>query len=239
MSSARWHRGLLKGLLIAGGAGALFVVVMGFAHTRAGRPLLALLGRTLLGGKTCPLGYDQAASPAAREATRARFAAAHRGDVAAASRPALGFALDRTSPDEVSAFMAGHRVACRRSTGMADLICDGVPSDALPAELGAAPPREVWFNFGADRRLISVVAVSQAPAAVPIGAAFTGATAAVARGAGPPAKVDGDPAGSWLMAGLLRQASAEFRFSDYYASARATNMGGRFVLTEEYRSLPN
>ena len=47
----------------------------------------------------------------------------------------------------------------------------------------------------------------------------------------------GDSAPSSLAAGLLRQASAEFRFSDYYAIARVTNMGDGFMLTEEYRSL--
>ena len=41
-----------------------------------------------------------------------------------------------------------------------------------------------------------------------------------------------------ISGGSLKQASAEYRFRDYYALARATNMGQGFALTEEYRSLP-
>ena len=50
-------------------------------------------------------------------------------------------------------------------------------------------------------------------------------------------RLDSDP--RVLTQGALRQASAEFRFRDYYALARATNLGQSFVLTEEYRALPD
>ena len=42
-----------------------------------------------------------------------------------------------------------------------------------------------------------------------------------------------------ITSGLLRQASAEYRFRDYYAIARATNLGDEYVLTEEYHALGN
>ena len=35
----------------------------------------------------------------------------------------------------------------------------------------------------------------------------------------------------------LRQATVEYRFSDYHALVRATNMGDGYVLTEEYTRL--
>jgi hypothetical protein len=59
----------------------------------------------------------------------------------------------------------------------------------------------------------------------------------VTREAGHAAASSGDP--SRLASGTLYQATAEYRFSNYFAVARATNMGPGtgYVLTEEYRSL--
>ena len=232
MSGARIRRGLVA---LAGG-GVLFVALMGFAHTRAGRPLLAAMGRVMHGG-ACPLGYDRAASPAQREAARTRFAATHRGEAPAASRPALGFALDETLRADVAAFMAARGITCRASTGLADLVCNEVPAEALPAQQERAVPRNLWFTFGQQQRLLSVVALSRAASAEPISAGFERVARGVAHDAGQLAAITGDATASALSSGVLRQATAELRFSDYYASARATNMGDGFLLTEEYRSL--
>ncbi|MBC8133006.1 MAG: hypothetical protein H7X95_08505 [Deltaproteobacteria bacterium] len=236
-----WRR-LLVGV---SAAAALFVGVMGFAHTSVGRPLLGSLGG-LFGEDACPLGYDKLASPAEREKARLRFAASHRGPAPAAKRPALGFELDRTLNSEVVSVMAAKGITCRSATAMADLVCENVQgggsSDSRSGDSHSGDshsPRTVWFNFGATNRLVSVVALSRHPQAQPISKAFAGVIDTVTRQAGPPTNINGDGAADFLAAGALRQASAEFRFSDYFASARATNMGDNFLLTEEYRSLVN
>lgn len=236
----RWLR-LTLGLV---GAAALVVAIMGFAHTPAGRPLLAGLGR-IFGDAACPLGYDKLASPAERENARRRFAASHRGASPANNRPALGFELDRTLRSEVVAFMASRRVACQAGTSVADLVCEKVSASALPvhdmvaASDGDWPLRTLWFNFGPSDRLVSVVALSRNPRAEPISAALTSTIGVLARQAGPATRIQGDVAAASLAGGALRQASAEFRFSNYYATTRATNLGDNFLLTEEYRSLLN
>jgi hypothetical protein len=227
-----------RGIGVIAASAVLFVGVMGFAHTRWGRPLLGVLGWAT-GGGVCPLGYDKKATPADREQARARFAATHRGAARADGRPALGFVLDQTHRSEVASFMAARGVACQAATSAADLVCDKVPGQALPAPFRGAPPRELWFNFGAQQQLISLVALSRDPAAQTISAAFTGVTGLLGREAGPATTTTGDGAAPALAAGSLSQASAEFRFTNYYASARATNMGNGFLLTEEYRSLSN
>ncbi len=48
---------------------------------------------------------------------------------------------------------------------------------------------------------------------------------------------DGDASAANLTAATLRQAMIEYRFKDYQAVVRATNLGDGFVLTEEYASL--
>jgi len=213
----------------------LFVGVMGFAHTAAGRPLLAVMGRMFRGG-SCPLGYDKKVTPAQRQLAAARFTATHRGTLPAAARPALGFTLGQTRRAEVVATLAARGVACAQGTS-ADLVCLRVPSESLPPAPPGTPPRELWFTFGARDQLLSVVALSREADPRAISDAFGAVTAWVGAQAGPATARAGEGSAAFLAAGALRQASAEFRFSNYYALARATNMGKDYLLTEEYRAL--
>jgi hypothetical protein len=241
--SRRWWRALGG----VAGASVLLVALVGVAHTAMARPVLRRLGLAMGGGgRGCPLGYDRQAKPADRENERARFRLSHQGTEPAATRPALGFVLGRTTRDEVKATLASLGVTCRESRAFADLTCDDVPNRAAWAgSPGVSAPlsRNMWFTFGVGRQLIAVVAISRDAHPGPISAAFSDVEDAIRRaaGAGAPAgavgRTSGDSSPSALAAGLLRQASAEFRFSNYYALARATNMGNGFMLTEEYRSL--
>lgn len=230
-------RASVRAAAALGGAAALFVGVVGFAHTPAGRPLLAALGRVAHGG--CPLGYDRAATPADRERAARAFAKAHPAERRALSRPALGFVLDETTSDQVLARMSAHGVTCRTSRGMADLTCNGVPASALPGASPGPATRNLWFTFGERHQLLSVVALSRAPEAAPISDAFltTERTLGQLAGAASVTRGSGDP--DSLAAGTLARASAEFRFANYYAAAQASNLGHGFLLTEEYRSLPD
>ncbi len=233
------RRGSLRNAALLIGGSALFLVgLIGFAHTRAGRPLLAVVGRAFRGG-SCPLGYDRAASAVTREQDRIRFAAAHRGSVRADVRPALGFDLDRTSRGQVLAFMTDRGITCRQATTVADLVCENVPNQVLGNNFSASQSRDLWFNFGIKNQLISLVAVSREATAPQVSAALAEVTGVIRRQAGPATRTSGGGDAQSMGAGLLRQASSEFAFANYYACARATNMGQDFMLTEEYRSLPN
>ena len=226
--------GSLAGLLVA------LTAVIGFAHTRPGRPLLAWLGKTTgFGVKSggCPLGYDRAATPQQREAQRAHFAASHGGTERAARRPALGFTLDHTTRDDVTAWAKTHGVACAAGTGPADLSCDDVPDALVPGAFRGVGHQSVWFTFGAQDRLVSVITVAQASSPDPVEATFAAITRDLDRETG--AASHGDTSADAITKGLLYQASAEYRFRDYYAVMRATNVGQGFALTEEYRSLPD
>lgn len=203
--------------------GLVASAALGFAHTRAGRPLLALLGR----GSTprCPLGYGPARAED-RVAARARFAATHRGTSAARSTSAMGLTLGSTTRLEVEAAVRGH---CERGRAH-DLECAQV-------DLAGESLEALWLDFEADRleALIAVRTVHDASAA---SAAFARAERTISASAGAPTGRQGEPTAAALGRGLLSQASVEYRFTDEYVLVRVTELApDRFTLTEEHRLL--
>ena len=87
-----------------------------------------------------------------------------------------------------------------------------------------------------------MIALRREKTAEPIAANFAEVNSALTEVAGAPVqgarcKVQGASTSQELKEGLLRQASAEYRFTNYYSFARASNMPDGFLLTEEYRSL--
>jgi hypothetical protein len=228
-------RALARTLAIGLGTTTLLVGLVGVAHTPVGRPFLGAITRMAHGG--CPFGYDQAMSPAQREHARRNFSASHHGERPAASRPALGFVLDHSTRNEVVARMAKHGITCTAGRGLSDLTCNAVPSSALGGSAAHAPDRNLWFTFGAKDQLLSVVAMSHDARPESISDAFAATRSALDEQTGAISALQGDADPRALSSGLLRQASAELRCSDYYALTRASNLGKSFALLEEYRSL--
>jgi hypothetical protein len=185
----------------------------------------------------CPFGYDKPMDPAGRERAQLIFASTHHGERRAANRPALGFVLGQTTRAQIMSQMLRRGITCRSGHGLSDLTCNAVPSAALDGGAPQAPARNLWLTFGTRQQLLSVIALSREAQPEPISAAFRRTRELLDREAGPVAQTHGNSEPRALSGGLLHQASAEFRFSDYYALARATNLGGGFLLTEEYRSL--
>lgn len=222
------------------GLGVVLTGLIGFAHTRSGRPLLRLLGRVYQpSAAACPLGYDKVASPEQKEAGRKHFAALHPGAGAVASKPALGFVLDQTRQEDVLAWAKAHQVACKVTKTTIDLECTDVPAELLPDGLRAVGAQAVWLSFGSGDKLISVTTVRRSKEPEAISTAFQQFNQTLAKTTGGTPVENGTGTVDELKRGLLSQSSAEFKFHNYYALARATNMGDGFVLTEEYRSLPD
>lgn len=210
------------------GAVAAFSVVatalIGFAHMPAGRPLLRLLGHASKAvGATCPLGFDRATTPTERRARRRGFAQRHAGALDAAQRPARGFSLDLTTKDEVVAWAATNHAVCKTGK-VVELDCSTSDDGSL-------------FTFDENAKLVELVSVRRMKTADAASEVFTADAKSLDARVGEASRLEGDAAPSVLGHGLLRQASAEYRFRDYYALLRATNMGDGFVITEEYRSL--
>jgi hypothetical protein len=224
--------------------GTTFTAVVGFAHTPRGKPLLALMGRSMgsheaaKGGK-CPFGYDVKESPVAKEAARRQFATSHAGADRAQTRPAFGFELDKTTRADITSWAEAHDIKCVVPKAGSDLDCSDVPAGALPDRETGIGLHSLWLTFGLEDTLTSAVGVRRDTSVELISSTFKRVTNDVSREAGPAAKLQGDPA--MLSSGALYQASAEYRFRNYFVVARATNMGRvqGFVMTEEYRSLPD
>jgi hypothetical protein len=212
---------------------------VGFLHVPAGRPLLRAIAHAA--GGACPLGYDHAPTSAEREAGRRRFAARHAGVVPALQRPALGFALHQTTRADVLAWAATHSLNCttaKPGARPADIECRDVPGATLPDPSSGVALSSLWLTFGAGDKLVAVVDVRHDADAESITDTFHATEHALTSEAGPIANAEGDATPSALASGLLSNASVEYRFSDYYAIARAANLGASgYVLTEEFRAL--
>jgi hypothetical protein len=229
----------MRALRILVGVVLALTVLVGVAHTRVGRPLLTWMGAAVghRGAGHCPLGYDRAATPEQKEAARTRFAASHAGADAAPHRPALGFVLDATTRADVTAWASSHGVRCAPGQGAADLSCPGVPDALLPEPFRGVRTETLWFVFGPGDRLTALTAIGSAPRPEDVSTTFASLTRDLDGETGAPARIDQDASPASLASGPLYQASAEYRFRDYYAVARETNTGRGYALTQEYHSL--
>jgi len=215
-----------------GGVLGVAVVAMIAIHLPLVRRALAARGQT--GGALCPFGYGDAT--AASRAAQHAHVAALRGAAPAHARPALGFALDVTTTADLERWARDRGAACETKHGGTLVECAQVPAASVPGagDLGLT---RVWFELGSRGTLASIKTVRRDRAVAPVASAFAAIEGALTDQAGAPAHADGSAAPDALGNGTLRQAMVEYRFTDYRAVVRATNMGDGFVLTEEYTTL--
>lgn len=216
----------------------LATAAIGLLHTSWGRPLLMRLGG-------CPAAH---VSPAEVDRLRVSGFQAIQGTIRAPARPALGFLLDRTTPDDVHAWAARARVACEaRERGLLSLRCRQVPRDRLPdaasienpfgAESGEPPViDELALTFTPSGRLISVDAFTPRLPASGAAASFGAATARLQAQLGPPADELGDATPAALASTPLATARARYRFDDYVAIISASNLSSGVAVREQYLS---
>ncbi|AKT41590.1 hypothetical protein [Chondromyces crocatus] len=239
VSTLRQARWVFAGVL---GFTLLAVALIGFAHTKHGRPLLAFLR----GAPGCPVGMDLKLSPAEQEQLRAQVLASVRTAERASSRPALGFLLDATTRDDVARWAADHGIRCEPAKRGAALRCADVPAAALvvegdaaasPAHPGAVDGLMLFFDGHA--RLIAVDASRSQLSAEAATDLVEARRASLSAMVGPPALESGVADADYLKGGALRRVSSEFRFSDYRVQLSATNLGQKVVVREQYQSIPN
>ncbi len=224
---AKWKRVTLTTTFALASCTAL----IGVAHTKAARPLLMAVQRSVGG---CPLGFDRTATPIERDAVQLNFSRTHHGEAEAAQRPAFGFTLDGTSREDVLSWAKHNHVACNVPKRGPDLECLDV---ALPADGSGDAKATIWLTFGSSGKLNAVSVRSRAMTPAVISKRFEDVKRTVTESAGSPYETRGNGTEAELTRGLLAQSSAEFRFRNYYALTRATNVSQGFLLTEEYRSL--
>jgi hypothetical protein len=209
----------------------LFVGIMGFLHTAAGRPLLAALG------VGCP---GKNVSPSEVEAMRQRGLTALRGTERAASRPAFGLVLDESREFQVVAWAAARGLTCTQAERPTRrLSCQDVPSSALqPTVPGgtAVAFDEVNFTFFPDGRLLGVETLRRKLTADAAARLFGEITARLNAQVGRPTERTGDASAAYLNGGAAHTAFARYRYADYLATVTAMNLVGRVALREQYQS---
>jgi hypothetical protein len=158
---------LKKVLWSVAGFAAASTALMGFAHTKPGRPLLALMaGGTKPAlepskgeGSGCPLGFSKP-NASEKDATLKKQADQVRGVEQALSKPAIGgFALEKTTKAEVESWAKTNQIACKVPKTMSDLDCSNVPAELLSHEKGGPAAKSVWFTFDSHDRLVSLTAI--------------------------------------------------------------------------------
>jgi len=148
------NKRLLSRLAIGTGVLVLLpVAFMGVAHTKWGRPLLALTGK-------CPVPH---ASVAEVQTATMKAITADRGKDAAPARPAFGFELDKMTLADVHAWEKKAQISCRESREGTVITCANVTASVLPSSFSThGTIDELIFGFRVDNKTLFSVDVFQA-----------------------------------------------------------------------------
>ena len=215
---------LLRATLYVAAVLAGLTLFVGFLHTKAGRPLLARLG----------VGCPVKASPADVEAARLKSARALRGVETAASRPALGFALDSMTLTDVKAWVAKNDLNCDElRIGL--MRCTNVPVSAFGDQETGANVDQLDFGFApASEHLVNISAWRHGMSGNAAAAQMGSIVSSMAKQLGAPTRQAGDRTAGYLASGAMHTAIVEYRFKDYIADVSATNIPGRGLLLREH-----
>ncbi len=203
--------------------------VMGFLHTKMGKPLLMKLGG-------CPVGNISAA-----EMEKLR------GETFVASQPAvetpppatfaMGFDLDKSTLKDVVNWAGSHNITCDDSREGTVLSCANVRPKDLPTPSDSEVSiTELTFGFRvSDKALYTVTSWRQDISAEAGSVAMITSGKKLVGVLGPPHKVVGQPTAEFLSEGMAT-AVINFQFTGYTASVSATHMPQGIWVREVFTS---
>jgi len=205
----------------------ILVGVVGLLHMPFARNLLRSVGG-------CPFPTtDRTLTAQEAETLRQKTLAPERSLAAASARPALGFALERTTRAEVLAWAAAHDLSCKADRHGAGLTCADVRASMLPEADASELVGQLMLGFTPAQTLVSVHYMMR-DTKRPTILARSQHTSLTLSALGPQQE-SGDP----TLAKPLSQLRREVRFRDYLASISATNMGQAYSLSESYQAFAN
>lgn len=206
------------------GLSAAFVAIMGLLHTKMAAPLLAATG------VSCPV---RPLSPEEVDRGRSFAATQYAGKPAAPARPALGFAFDKTTIDDVEAWAKKFDVTCKKINGSETLrSCDEVPAAALgqPESFG---PAEVSFQFRASRTLTNVTVFRRRLSVEQAVANTAELTRRLRADLGEPAVRGGQNTPENFNQPGLQAFKEEWLFGDYGVAVGAARLGNKGIASSE------
>lgn len=205
----------------------LGVGLIGFAHTKAGRPLL----RYIPGMGACPLDVATLTEDDRRR-VRAEVLAPFAGERAATDRRALAFELGRTTASDVTTWASSHGVQCSPGRRL-ELRCEEIPGAAIEHASGFDV---VSFDFDDTGALVAIEGSAILDTADGAAAWIADRDRALQTRMGDPAIRTGESVAGDVSRGLMSQISREYRGSDVRAKVAATNTGrGRFAVREYHQ----
>jgi hypothetical protein len=221
---------VLKRLVIAT-AGTLVIGtgLIGFAHTKAGRPLLAWLS----GAPGCPVKMGDA-DPAQVEEFRIRQLALRTGDTAARSRAAADFELGVTRIEQVAAWARERGATCTPSDQGSALKCVQPNRSEKPAIA------DVFARADAGGKLVALDVMHTPTASGEALSLLDTLQSRLATQVGAPTSTRGERSPEGLGAPYSRTA-LEYRYSDYVARLSATRLGSGendVVVRQQYQYAP-
>lgn len=203
------------------------VAAIGAMHTAPGRVLLARLG------VPCPV---DTVNPALVLAVRDDAVALARGRTPAPARPALGLQLDRSTREQVGAWLARSGTRCDAITrGYRYLRCRGVPAASLG--LAGPPVSEVWFSFGPADTLIAINLYRRSMDPAQARQSWDVAITHLRQALGSPMRTTGDTRLATLFAQPVAVARVQYVYADYLATVTASHLPyGGLAVREQYMS---
>lgn len=213
-------------LVWSGAFAVVATVVVAALHTPFVMHLVAGGGD----GASCPFGADRdPGTPQQRDANRHAALQRLKGDGAAPSRPAGEFALGRTTRADLLAWARGRGTSCRPGRDRRGLQCDVDRSSARSV---------IYADFDRADVMVGMMSMTYSRDAEAASAGLASARAALQGVVGAPTRKSGDATAAYLAARPLRQARAEYRRANYFASLSATNLGpSGYLVSQVYQAL--
>lgn len=212
------------------GVALVLTVMTGLLHTRAGRPLLAKLGFG------CPV---RAGTPEEVDRARAFGAQRFQGQPKAPARPALGFAFEQTTLEELEAWAAHHHVRCEKISGTETLrACSDVPPAAIGQPDWFGPAEEVSFGFRATRTLASISTLRRRLGVAHANAIAKELSARFQQSLGVPHVTGGENEPAHFSKGPLQTYMNEWKFIDYGATLSEVRLADTGIMIREHYLSP-
>jgi hypothetical protein len=221
----KWRRRLLIGASAVG----LSIGAIGVAHAPFARSLLMRMGG-------CPMAGARMTTVESEAARHMALGVDH-GSVPAPARPALGFALDITTPVDVRAWARRERVDCDEvRVGL--IKCTNVRPGALGLPAADGKIDELSLEFNGHEHLVNTTTYREHLNPASAASAARSIVGSLRDRLGPAARSGGDfDAAQFSEAGARSISTVTYRFTDYLADITAMNApSGGPAIREHYMS---
>jgi hypothetical protein len=217
---------------VAWGLAAVLAVstgVIGLLHAPFAKSALVAMGE-------CPVKRVTAADV---EAARVESVRKTRGKTPAKSKPALGFILEGSTPDDVRSWAVKNNVECKELREGLGFVCGDIPSSALPdRDATEGLITSLHLNFRpSDRKLVNLSLTSSNLTAESAVERMSRRAASLQAALGAPTKEAGALKVERFAQGKMATATVKHSYSDYEANVTATALEpSRVMLVEQYLS---